>query len=110
MSDFYGFSQSEGISQGNALTDQVKNMNDGIRVENENTINNANNKKSEDEELGIFGGAKDAFQSGNATSRVFKLLHLKRQVKKLLHLMLLRLQRTMLVIVLNLLLMLERQH
>lgn len=70
MSDFYGFSQSEGISQGNALTDQVKSMNDGIRVENENTINNANNKKSEDEELGIFGGAKDAFQTGSATSTI----------------------------------------
>ena len=28
MSDFYGFSQSEGISQGNALTDQVKSNGD----------------------------------------------------------------------------------
>ncbi len=70
MSDFYGYSQSEGISQGNALSDQVRSLNDGIRVENENIINNATEKKSEDEELGIFGGAKDAFQTGSATATI----------------------------------------
>jgi len=70
MSDFYGYSQAEGISQGNAVTDTVKSLNDSIRVENEGIVNNAKAQKSQDIEQGIFGGAKDAFQEANAASGI----------------------------------------
>lgn len=68
--DFYGYSQAQGISEGNAITDTVKSLNDSIRVENENIIANAKAQKSQDVEQGIFGAAKDAFQEGSAATQI----------------------------------------
>ena len=67
-----GYNMSAAISQGNARTSAIENMNEGIREFNKTAITNASTaakaQVGKDEEVGIMSGVKDALTDSVAMS------------------------------------------